>query len=698
MVFFNSAQVRKAIQTLIVIWAVFVILLYYIHYNHWLENLNSDIPRVFESLWSYVVLKCLWVIGFLILGYGVGRGVLDLIRVSSAFDTIEDDLVYSIGIGWGLIGLGTLFLGTLGFLRPVLHVAIAVILIIASHRQLYRLYLRLISVPKSVDYSTIELFFLLTISAIVLWGFPLSLVPEYGFDSLNSHLPAALRYLEEGRITFHPELNFNNFPETVEMWFLQSMMLIPRGAGPLIMMTCHLLSALAVYAMSRRFIGRGPALVAVLCYVLIKKVFLFATLAYIDQGLMFLSILGIYAVLRYAESPSRPVAILAGLALGFACGVKYSAFITVLTLFIVALIYMFAVKREKVNASAVTIDFFLAAIALILVACPWYIRNYIWFENPFFPFYTNIFPSTGGTYAQYASELTVDHREMLKMFVTENKRQFIPFLGLPYTLTFDPFGPYDEVQEVGSIGPFFLIALPLIVFLKRIPRIFWCLIIFVVLTFAYWWFFEGMLHLRYMLPVLSVMTMVAGFLYWEGLKLEKVNPRSFAGWFVFAAIFGILITYFAGMVTPLQVRGQFPILPEERQNFVQERMNAYPIITSLNEQFSAGGQDPSEKKVYGFYLEQYRWFSDFKLYGNQIGYANHMEYLRHCHSAEDLYSWLKDYGCDYLIINLAYAKMALGEQAEIAVPSMMPDCDSYFELESSLYWVLVYRLKEPEAQ
>ncbi len=699
--FLESVAIRRTIQVLLLAWAAFVIFLYIVHHHHWLEYLEHEIPRILESVFQYVILKLLWVIGFLIVGYGLGRGVLDLFRVSYGLDTDEDDITFSVAVGWGLIGLGTFFLGSLGFLKPALHIALAIIILAATHRQIIGLAKRVGKSWTDIDLSRTEFFLILTIFTIALWGLWPSLVPEWGFDSLNSHLPAPATYLAEGRISFHPEINFNNFPEIVEMWYLQSMILIPDGCAQLLMGVCHLLTALVIYAMARRFYGRGAGLVSVLIYLLVKKAYLFATLAYIDQGLTLMIVLGTYAVLRYMENPSRALAVLAGLTFGFACGIKYSAFINVLTVAVVVLVYEAFAKRNHIRLA---IDLALAAAIIVLIACPWYIRNWIWFQNPVFPFFPGIFETNAGTYASLAHDLRVDHREMLDMFRIKDEVRANPimFALLPYKLVIEPYGPYDR-PGIGALGPWFLITLPLIVFVRRIPRVTWAILGLIVFTYAYWWYWEKMLHLRYMLPIFSMQAIFAGFLAWEGLRLDKVNPRGFLGWMSLAVLFGILVTFFAGIVTPEQIRAEFPILPEERAQFQSSRMNAFPAVEGMNETLLDALGDPeqvAQTRVYGFYMEQYRWFADFKLIGNQVGYADHTDYLAHCRSAEDLHEWLTDLECVYLMINLPYAQLAIKEEARRGVPGLqldvgqvMPGWEEYFDFQESYWEVFIFRVK-----
>lgn len=683
----ESARIRRTLQVQLLLWAGFVILFYYIHSFNWMDDLWAYMPVIARSLWHVIFSKVLWAAGFLVLGYGVGRAVLDLTRISENLDTVADDIIFSIATGWGLIGLGAFFLGSLGLLNWILHVALAVILIAATHRQLIGFYRRVRSSWGNFDFTAVEWVLMATIFTIGLWGLGLCFLPEYGIDALNSHLPAPAKYLADGRISFHPEINFNNFPQTVEMWFMESMMLIPESAGALLMGICHLLTALAIFAMTRRFFGRGPGMIAALMYLLMKKVYRMATVAFIDQGLTLMLVLGMYAVIMYLENPKRSRALLTGLMFGFACGIKYSAFITVVLAAIVAIGYILWIRRDFLKF---LLDFALAGLVLLLICSPWYIRNIVWFHNPFFPFYSDLFQTIGGTYAQYAADLRIDHRQMLHMFSPENARDPIAFILLPFTIAFKQFGPYDA--EVGAIGPWTLIALPLVIFLKRWPKIIWAIFGLIFATFTWWWFVEGMIMLRYMLPIFSLAAVVSGFFLWDGLKLDRLEIRTAYGWFASAIIFATLVGFFMTVVTPDEVRRKMPLFPAKRNEFVRELFPAMPVINAMNEMFR-DAEVSDRVRVYGYACEQYRWRADFTLIGNQVGYADFSDYMDHVGNPGELYQWLREYNIHYLIVNLPYAYLHSGEAAENALPSRYPGWETYFEEINTDYYVYVYRLK-----
>jgi len=676
----ESLPTRRTLQVQLIIWAGFVILLYYIHDHVWMENFRTELPIVACALWTQVLGKALWVAGFAIVGYGTGRLILDLTRISRVLDTLEDDIVFSVATGWGIIGLGAFLLGTLGLMQPLLHAFLAVALVAISHRQLVSLWKQLRNAWREPEYTHVELFLMLSIFTVGLWGIGLYFVPAFGPDAMSEYLPTAATYVREGQIAFHPELGFNSFPQTVQMWFMESMIVIPDGAAGPLMGACHLLAALAVFAMTRRFFGRGPALVATLVYLLMNEAYRLATMSSIDSGLNLMLFLGMYSVVSYLDAPSRPRALLGGLMLGFACGMHYFTIIVALVCAIVAVIYIW---RARLIRKRVLTDLVLAAIVMLLICSAWYIRNIYLFSDPFFPFYG----TAGGSYADIAADLAVDRRDYILSFATETARNPLGFLLLPFSLAFRPFG-----ATAGLPGPWLLILLPLAVFIRCFPKILWAILGLIVGIFAWWWFVEGALSVRYVIPALALAAVVSGFIAWDGLRLEQVKVRGITGLVAVAVALAIIVAFFTSITAPAEVRGQMPYLRADREKFDTKVFPASRLIGELNGTFADEGV-LERVRVYGYGAGQYRWLADFELVGSEFGYADHRDYLDHAGSAGDLNVWLKSYGVGYLLVNTEYSGEVSGEAESNSDPTSLPDWEESFEQLPGSGGMLVFRLK-----
>ena len=691
----QSAQTitaRRWIHIQVLIWVAFVILLYYIHDQNWLENFSRDLPAVAESLWIHAVSRILWVAGFFILGYGVGRTVLDILKISSSLENLTDDILFSTAVGWGLIAIGAFVLGILGLLNWILHLALGVLLTGLAWKPIFTIARRLVrSVNDRLNgtskLSGIEILLVLVITAIGLWGLGVNFAPEYSADGLNT-LATSMTYIEEGQITFHPELSLNSLPQTVQMWFMESLMLMPEGAGPLLMGICRLLAALAIFAFVRRFFGRGPALASTLIYLLTNEVYRYATMSTMHEGLNLMLVLSIYAAFIYMEKPSRNVAILMGLMFGFAMGTHYAAIpFVILTAFTLKL-YDLIIHRDIRRMSG---DLIIGAIAMIAVSFPWYFRNIILFHNPIFPFASSFLPTASGQYADIASDLAVSWFGMNRDLYYETHQSILGFILLPFTFVFSYFNAADS-GTAGISGPWALIVLPLAILLRKIPRLLIAAAGLTVLISAWWWFVEGVFAPGLMLPVYALIAIMAGVVLWNVLGLERVKITGMPGWIAAGLAFAIFVSYFSGVVPPFDIRGKMPLLETSRKTFTRRFFPASPVVEELNEMFREEGII-EHTDVYGFDAEQYRWFADFHLVGSRFGYADYSLYLSHAKSAEELHRWLLDYGIDFVFINPAHIS-GLPEEAIIdAIPRRLDNWQIYFERipnESDLH---VYRLK-----
>jgi hypothetical protein len=166
---------------------------------------------------------------------------------------------------------------------------------------------------------------------------------------------------------------------------------------------------------------------------------LLAAWAYTDLMLAFCSAAVLYLLWRSPESPGRRIWVLGGIFCGLAMGIKYTSF-----LLPVAAFGWLAWTRRRDVKELLWLGLLLGVPA-ILTASPWYLRNWIWVGNPFYPFvfggkYWDSF--LAAYYAQAGSGIGWKPLELL---------------GLPLTVT---LGYRDATYFDGRIGPIWLVLLP----------------------------------------------------------------------------------------------------------------------------------------------------------------------------------------------------------------------------------------------
>lgn len=206
-----------------------------------------------------------------------------------------------------------------------------------------------------------------------------TLTPPTDYDGLMYHLEAPRTYLKVGRLVPIVEIPQANFPDLVEFLYLFPLALDNDQAPKLIHAFFGLAGAWLTFHMGRRWSERDEGgWFALAAYLATPLLLAEASQAYVDLAWGYFTLLGLYAWFRWFITPWREWLILAGIGLGLAAATKYLALVTWLSL--VVTLFFVQNKRRALFAS---VSVWATAA---LVAAPWYVRNWFWFRNPFYPF------------------------------------------------------------------------------------------------------------------------------------------------------------------------------------------------------------------------------------------------------------------------------------------------------------------------
>ena len=379
--------------------------------------------------------------------WGIGRFLLGkLLRLQSS---AAEHLLLGTGIGLGAQGLAGYAAGLLGAGHPaaLLAIQIGMLAILiwqggwrafrgdwANFRRQWQEGMR--AIPRWMHaalWAGLGLTFILALAP-----------PAEGFDALFYHLPLPLRVLHGEGLQPSGVEHFW-FPALPEGAFLWSLGLNAERAAQLTHMTWGLLTVLLLWHWAETLWDGETAGKTAVILLSMPSLYLLASWAYADLALAFFGLAMLYGVWRAAQSesvaPSSGWVILSGVAAGMAMGVKYTSFPIPLAGGLLLLWWGRKPLKNGIRAAAIF------STAAILVAAPWYLRNWAVMGNPFYPF---VF---GGLYwdefwtAWYAgSGVDWTLRDLL-------------LLPLNATLGHRDANFYD-----GRIGPLFLMFAPLTVY------------------------------------------------------------------------------------------------------------------------------------------------------------------------------------------------------------------------------------------
>ncbi|MHB8974812.1 MAG: hypothetical protein ACYC3X_30690 [Pirellulaceae bacterium] len=337
-----------------------------------------------------------------------GRLVLLPSPVSRQLSRLEF-FAFATGLGLSDWSLFTLAVGLLGGLRqPVIFVAAAVLIAVASAVQVWRRATRLSgpdgesgsvsqgAVPGSPGWP--HWWWLAVPFVLVIVGG--ALLPPVDFDVLEYHLQVPREWVQSGRIAFLPHNVYGNMPLGAETLAALTMVLSPGElgwwwgalAGKLVMAGFTLLAAVLLVAAGRRFASPQAGIVAALIYLSTPWIVLVSVSGLNEGVVAYYLLAAVYATKLWLDSQQTDPAAargylwLSGWMAGSAVSCKYTSVVLVVVplLIVVAVASRRACFRLRLRA---VLTFVLA----VTCACGlWLAKNGVQTGNPVYPLLASV--------------------------------------------------------------------------------------------------------------------------------------------------------------------------------------------------------------------------------------------------------------------------------------------------------------------
>ena len=398
----------------------------------------------FATATGNAVLDALCSLGIALLGAALGRRLSRLLGMS--FASPGEELILVTGIGLGSLSSLVLILGLVGLLYEWIFYGLSAALflvlfsdVVAACRTAWACR------PAIKPPRPLVVYLAITLGL----AFLVALTPPVDWDGLFYHLTGPRFYIAQHRIVPRIDIPHLSFPSLMEMLYLYGMLLKSDVAAKLVHFWYALLLTGLVYLLARRHLYPQAVWPSVAIFASMPMIPVLAGWAYNDIALAFYQLAAVYTLGNWFADRRRQWLMLSAVMCGLAMGLKYTSFVCPLTL--VMLIVWRQAVRERARADVVFRSLLLFSAAALLVASPWYVKNFFFTGNPFYPFAYEVF---GGHLwdefraAWYARAGTGIGLNPLKL------------LALPWTLT---LGIRDMNYYDGRMGPLFLALLPLLV-------------------------------------------------------------------------------------------------------------------------------------------------------------------------------------------------------------------------------------------
>jgi len=464
-----------------------------------------------------IVLDIVVWLGLLLVATALGR----LSRRWFDYSDPLEEIVFSTALGLGALSLLTLGLGLVGLFHRWLFWLLLLVLSVILYPQIRAIANLLQEGPILPTGTRLNRTLAIYLVFILILAFFQCLTPPTAWDSQVYHLTGPKLYLQAHRLPVDIDIPYLGFPPLLEMLFTAGLLLKGDIVARLIHYAYGFLTLLALFAFAGRYFNRKVAWLSMAIFYSVPSLVLISTWAYVDLGLIFYEFTAFSALIRWLEARDKRWLALTTILCGLAMGVKYTSFILPITL---ALIIALKVRPEGLKEMAQALLLF--GLLAIVVASPWYLKNFFSTGNPFYPFFF------GGTYWDEFRAWWYSRAGTGLAFTAPWRLLVAPWemtvLGIQGTESYD-----------ATIGPILLTVIPLLalVWRKIAPeerRVIGYAILVCLIQYLFWLYGVAqsalLVQTRLLFPIFALLALLAGYTV---DKLALLTRKAFSlQWFV----------------------------------------------------------------------------------------------------------------------------------------------------------------------
>lgn len=601
----------------------------------------------------------------------IGLGQLVLHKINIQFRSFGEMVFYASGLGFGIVGYAVFFLGLLhGFYSFSLGLLFIFLLIVSLTGWLWAVKLPLHTTPPKPCLRGERLAFLLLLFCLLL-GVLLTLTPEIGKDALIYHLAVPKLFLKHHGFYFIPGNIFSHYPLHSEMLFLIGLFL----QGDILAKGIHFLTLLFILLGMYQFVRyrmemhNFPAL-SLLLFCTIPSVFLISHMAYNDLFIALYTMSAVFAFINWSRNIKKGWLILSGIFTGLAIASKYTALLLPLLGFLGIL---WASRQHRLTTSRTFCFLLIYGLTLILIGCPFYIKNWVMTNNPFYPFLYSIF---GGR------EWEPEQAHFYDLFVQNlgMGRTFLDYILLPWNLSFH--AKMDSPQFDGVIGPIFIFTLPFAVMFRNSNLTLKIIAAYCLLTFLFW--ASTAQQIRYLIPIFPFLTIYIGAIltYYRRKKLIYClllflifGGLAFNGWYVFHDYIN---------VKPISVA----IGKEDRDVFLERMLPSYAMFNFINRQL------PQNSKIFLIYMKNWTFLCDKECYSDSMFESYTLQkILSQASTPANVFVKLTENGFSHLLFDIKYIYGRMSTLTPAEQNLLRTFTNEHLELVRADQSYLLYRIK-----
>ena len=675
--------------SLILVWCIINIIYFYRQFP------IIHLPEIILNLFALLIV----LLFFLALGKYILR------HFHLGWNSFAEELCFSFTAGSGTFILLAIALAYIKLFFEIIIVSLFSIIFILLYKEVkyfittgYKEFLKFFSIKRTHD-ERVFIGFTFIVTVLTLLA---ALTPPFFYDALSYHLAVPQKYLVNHGFYSIPLNYFSNFPANLGMLFALGMSLSGGLLAKLLSWIYAPLTALAVYSFSKSFFRKKVGILSAAILISVPGVMILSTLTSIDLAVSFYSFMSLYSIIYWFKFPEKKWLILSGISCGIAVGTKYTAIlVSFFILEMILFIHLYFIRKKSFINGLKYCTYF--GFIVLVYFSPWLIKNIVYNKNPLHPFSCSIFESKDTKINDYSQVMRRIGNPIHRWFYSyKNNGSSLPegiklVLSSPWKITMSTKG------AAGKTGIIFLLGLPLLFLLRKIPHPVRYLLFFSASVFIVWVLFLPWM-LRFAFPMFPALSIILAYTF---VELSESYP--FKKWIT--AGIGIILTYnlFLFFSEMFSVVNPFPYLlaNQSKDEFlVSHGVNYYPVIYWANNEIPADSRILFVGELRGYYCKR-----DYILHVGIDGVDEEKLVLRNLikksENTLEILQQLKDSGITHILIN--YSEMSHLAKNYLSLDSYFTFTDkekneiareffsNYLLPLASKYNVTLYEIKYPES-
>jgi len=507
--------------------------------------------------------------------------------------------------------------------------------------------------------NTAPFFLFATVIVFFLTEFILNLTPPISRDALIHHLAVPKLWMKHGEFYEISWAEYSYYPMYMNLFYLVCLYFKNDIAPKFIHLGFGLGTGWMIYYYLKQKFDRNWGLLGMVIFITTPIVVWLSTSAYVDLGMTFFITGSVLSFIKWRDSEYRKIKwlLISSFCMGIAIGSKYNALIAWL---IVNLMLMLSYVRDTNRQIDVLQYGILFFVITVLVASPWYLKNYLQTGNPFYPLFNSVFKLLDHQPVQEVlSGLAIKKTGKISFFKLREVmygESFWETLLIPIRMFFQ--GKDTSYQYFqGSLNPILIIFLPFAMLNRRYGKDKIFFVCFTVI-FIFMAFFLTAKQVRYILPVLPFLSILAVMGIKDFLdKLEQIKLfsslrigekiKSITRLFVFTSVAFLLIfnlIYLKNriiVIKPLSyVTGK-----ESRDAFLRRHLLHYDAVKYINTNL------PMDAKVFTVFLGRRGYYFD-RAYQNEssFGMSTFRQMVNRSDSEEKFLEYIKSMNVTHILM------------------------------------------------